>query len=461
MNYRAVVAASPLLFFLMSCGSPGDQNPTADTMKPVKLMIVEPGHFHAGLVLKNMYDQVDSMVHVFAPEGPELDAYMNLVHQYNTRSDNPTNWVQEVYSGKDFFEKMITDQPGNVVVLSGNNARKTDYIQQSIASGLHVLADKPMVINPEGFVKLKETFEQAAKSDVLLYDIMTERYEITTILQKALSRFPEVFGEMKPGTQDDPSITKESVHHFFKYVSGNPLKRPAWFFDVTQQGEGIVDVATHLVDLVFWECFPEQSLDYQTDIEVLSGRRFSTELTPSQFERVTTGLEKYPDYLMKDVQDSLLHVYSNGEIFFKVKDIHAKVSVIWNYEAPEGAKDTHYSIMKGSKANLVIRQDKPQNYLTTLYVEPVDEGQASHIETGLKSALSELEQTYPGLSYIESDHGWEVQIPDSFKIGHEAHFAQVTEAFLKYLEAGKLPDWEVPNMIAKYFVTSEAYRLSR
>ena len=51
-------------------------------------------------------------------------------------------------------------------------------------------------------------------------------------------------------------MTKESVHYFSKLVSGAPLKRPAWFFDTAQQGEGLVDITTHLVDLVQWACFP-------------------------------------------------------------------------------------------------------------------------------------------------------------------------------------------------------------
>ena len=71
---------------------------------------------------------------------------------------------------------------------------------------------------------------------------------------------PELFGTLVKGTTDDPAISKVSVHHFSKIVSGAPLKRPQWFFDVRQQGEGIVDVTTHLVDLVQWEAFPEQTL---------------------------------------------------------------------------------------------------------------------------------------------------------------------------------------------------------
>ena len=63
------------------------------------------------------------------------------------------------------------------------------------------------------------------------------------------------------------------------------------------------------------------------------------------------------DFLRKDVQrDGSLHAYANGEIDYRIKGVHAKVRVLWNFEAPEGAGDTHYSVMRGSKANLVIRQ---------------------------------------------------------------------------------------------------------
>ena len=79
---------------------------------------------------------------------------------------------------------------------------------------------------------------------------------------------PDVFGKLEEGTPDNPSVTKESIHHFYKYVSGNILTRPAWFMDTKQQGEGIVDVTTHLVDLVQWECFPEQTLDYSLSLRL-------------------------------------------------------------------------------------------------------------------------------------------------------------------------------------------------
>jgi Fe-S cluster assembly scaffold protein SufB len=52
-------------------------------------------------------------------------------------------------------------------------------------------------------------------------------------------------------------------------------------------------------------------------------------------------------------------------------------------------------------------------------------------------------------------------VPDKYRVGHEAHFGQVTENFLRYLRDGKLPDWEVPNMLTKYSIIMQAYEMSR
>ena len=431
------------------------------TKATYQLMTLDPGHFHAALVQKMQLDDVDPTVYVYAPEGSDVQDHLNRIKGFNTRPENPTNWIEEVYTGPDFFEKMIQDKPGNIMVVSGNNAKKTEYIKKTIEAGINVLADKPMVINSDKFDMLKEAFELAEKNNVLLYDIMTERHEITTMIQKELSQIPLVFGELEKGTIENPAVTKESVHHFFKYVSGNPIKRPAWFFDVSQQGEGVVDVTTHLVDLIQWECFPEQIIDYQNDIEVLTAKRWATELTPSMFNRVT-HLEGYPEYLKKDlIKDSVLSVYSNGEINYKLKGVHAKASVIWNYEAPVGAKDTHYSIMRGTNANLIIKQGADENYLATLYVEKTGELSDEDFLSNINAAVAGLQSAYPGLAVDHADDNIIINIPDKYKLGHEAHFTQVTEKYLEYLKAGKLPEWEVPNMIAKYYTTTKGYEMSR
>jgi predicted dehydrogenase len=443
------------LFCLLFSCKPSNQE-DVNNNKSIQLITLDPGHFHAALVQKSMYDNVDSVVHIYAPDGPDLQMHLNRINGYNTRAEQPTNWQEEIYTGGDFFDKMLEQKAGNVVVISGNNKKKTEYIQRSLEAGLNVLADKPMAIDASGYQRLKEAFRIARSKDLLLYDIMTERYEITTMLQRELSMLPEVFGTLQKGTPAEPAVTKESVHHFYKYVSGSVLTRPAWFMDVTQQGEGIVDVTTHLVDLVQWECFPDQTID-TTDVNLVSVKRWPTAMKRSQFKAITK-LDDFPEYLKKDVTDSTLQVYSNGEINYQIKGVHAKVSVIWAYQAPEGAADTHYSIMRGTKANLVIRQGAEQKYKPALYIEPFAK---SGFEGVLTEQFKSLQQKFPGIELKPSANGWEVVIPQSYSTGHEAHFGQVTEKFLEYLTRGNMPAWEVPNMITKYYTTTRALQMAK
>jgi predicted dehydrogenase len=318
--------------------------------------MLAPGHFHAALVQKVMYPDVSKTVSVYAPPGPDLDEHLKRVYAYNTRPEQPTNWEANIYPRADFFARMLAEQQderGSVVVIAGNNREKTDYIRGSVDAGLNVLADKPMCIDAAGLAKLRASFKTAARKRLLLYDVMTERYEITTILQKALVNDPAVFGHLVKGSVDHPAVIKESVHHLFKSVSGKPLRRPAWFFDTVQQGEGIVDITTHLVDLIQWESFPEQAIAL-SDVRMLRARRWPTVVTREQFAQVT-GLPEFPDFLRGQLNaDGALPDYSNGEMSYTLKGIHARVSVIWNFAAPPGAGDTHFSIMRGTKANVVI-----------------------------------------------------------------------------------------------------------
>ena len=423
----------------------------------VKLITLDPGHFHAALVQKNMYRLVNPDVVVYAPDGDDLNEHLKRIEAYNTRSENPTQWNENVYRGDDFFARMISEKKGNVMVTAGNNRKKTEYIKVALDAGINVLADKPMAINAINFEILKQAFESAKQNNVMLYDIMTERFEITTMLQREFSMLPEVFGILEKGTPENPAVTKESVHHFCKYVSGAPLKRPAWFYDVEQQGEGIVDVTTHLVDLVQWECFPELILDIK-DVNIVSAKRWTTDLSREQFS-LSTAISNFPDFLRKDIRNDTLRVYSNGEINYTLKGVHAKIVVIWNFMPPEGAGDTHYSIMRGSKTNLIIRQGAEQGYVPTLYIEPIANDIA--FEKTLTDNLAKVQAKYPGIELKKLESGWEVLVPQKYHNGHEAHFGQVTERFLQYLVDGKLPDWETPNMITKYYTTSKALEVAK
>jgi predicted dehydrogenase len=465
MMKKLFILILTVTFVISSCGSGGSKQKSDGKSKEsmenkyqVQLITVDPGHFHAALVQKSMYDQVSPDVHVYAPVGPDYQQHLDRINSYNSRTVNPTSWNEIVYTGSDFFEKMLAEKSGNVVVLSGNNRKKAEYITKSINAGLNVLADKPMIITPEDFPALEAAFASAKERGILLYDIMTERYEVTTILQKLLSMKSEVFGTLTTGSKEEPAVTKVSVHHFSKIVSGSPLLRPAWFFDVEQQGEGIVDVTTHLVDLVQWECFPEQILG-TGDITMVAARRWPTLISQEEFKGVT-GFENFPDYLQKDVKDGKLNVFSNGEMVYKLKGIFAKISVEWKYQAPPGGGDTHYSVMHGTKCDLIIKQGADEKFLPTIYVENVKGTVMNEFKVKLKEALASLPFDSLNIEAV-GKNSLKINIPNKYRVGHEEHFRQVTSKYLDYMKEGKLPEWEVPGMITKYYTTTSALKMAR
>jgi len=253
----------------------------------VRFITLDPGHFHAGLVQKEMYPNVSRKVNIYAPLGSDLIEHLNRIVAFNTRKENATSWELEVHTGPDFLERMLREKPGNVVVLSGRNRGKIDRIKASIEAGLNVLADKPWIIDAADLPKLEAALQTADQKRLVAYDIMTERYEITTMLQRELVNDRDTFGTQMPGTEKDPGVYMESVHQLLKLVAGLPLRRPAWFFDTRQQGEGLTDVGTHLVDLAQWILFPEQSIDYRSDVRVFAAKRWPTVLTKPDFQRVT------------------------------------------------------------------------------------------------------------------------------------------------------------------------------
>lgn len=452
------IAMFGLAAIVPACQSSNTTNQVATDSTTVKLITLDPGHFHAALVQKTANPDIDSVVHVYAPGGPELDAHLGLIKQYNERAEDPTHWKEEVYTGSDYLEKMLADKKGNVVVLAGNNRQKTDYIQKAVAAGIHVLGDKPMAITPANFTLLEQAFTEAAAKNVLLYDIMTERSEITNLLQRELAHIPTVFGEQQKGTAKDPGVVIESVHFFYKFVSGKALTRPTWFFDPAQQGEAIADVGTHLIDLVQWACFPDSIIDYKKDIQVNAARLWPTPVTLSQFTAITKK-DSFPDFLKGDVvKDSILQTHANGEINYTLKGVHVKMIARWDYKAPEGSGDTHYSLLRGSLANLEIKQGKEENYQPTLYVRPL-KNDAAYAQA-LQQAIDALQGRYAGVGIEKVTNGYKVIIPQTFKTGHEAHFGEVMQRFLQYLKAGKLPDWEVPGMLAKYYTATKGLEIA-
>lgn len=432
----------------------------ADIRTPFRFMTLDPGHFHAGLVQKEMYPDVSPTVDVYAPEGPDLDAHLKRIAAFNGRKDNPTSWVLEIHKGPSSFDRLLRERPGNIVVISGKNRGKIDRIGRSVAANLHVLADKPWILKSADLPALDTALADAERRRVVAYDIMTERFEITTMLQRALVNDAQVFGQQLKGTPEDPAVYMESVHHLMKVVSGAPNIRPAWFFDTDEQGEGLNDIGTHLVDLVQWTLFPNQPVDYRADVKVLSAYRWPTRIPEADFRHVTASAG-FPESLAGQVRNGALEYFCNTYVTYTVKGVHTALNVPWDWEAPAGAGDTHYAVYKGSRARIEVRQSKADNYRTEVYVVPNAAADRPAVLAGVKARVAALQTEWPGVAVDERHGAIHVSIPETFRVGHEAHFAEVTRNFLGYLrQRGTLPAWERPNMLAKYYVTTTGTEMS-
>ncbi len=430
-------------------------------VEPVRLITLDPGHFHAALIQKEMYPGVSEVVQVFAPVGTDLVAHLNRVAQFNERAERPTRWQLEVHSSPDFMERMLRERPGNVVVLSGRNQGKIDRLQASVNAGLNVLGDKPWIVSANDLPKLEATLAAAATRGLVAYDVMTERFEITTILQKEFVADAAVTGPVVRGTEREPGVYMESVHYLMKTVAGVPNLRPTWFFDAGKQGEGLADVGTHLVDLVPWILFPQQAIDYKTDIRLLAAERWPTAISLADFTRVT-GATEFPADLATRVKDGRLQYDGNTSLLYTLRGIHTRVKVSWDYEAAPGEGDRHAAVVRGSRARIEVRQGAAQKHRTELYIVPVSPADHARVAEAAKARVSALQSKFRGLAIEDSGRELHVIVPDEYRTGHEAHFAEVTRQFLEYLrKPNSMPAWEQSAMLAKYYVTTHGVALSR
>ena len=129
---------------------------------------------------------------------------------------------------------------------------------------------------------------------------------------------------------------------------------------------------------------------------------------------------------------------------------------------PAGAGDTHYAVYKGSRARVEVRQSKADNYRTEVYVVPNAEADRAQVRAAVQARVAALQASGQASPWTSATARFTCRSPTSFRVGHEAHFAQVTRNFLGYLrDRGALPAWERPNMLAKYYVTTTGTEMSR
>lgn len=80
-----------------------DNNHDKDMNPNVKIVVLDPGHFHASLLQKNPLASVNDTIRVYAPEGAEVKQYLNDINSYNQRAENPTSLKKKYILGAIIF----------------------------------------------------------------------------------------------------------------------------------------------------------------------------------------------------------------------------------------------------------------------------------------------------------------------------------------------------------------------
>jgi hypothetical protein len=109
-----------------------------------------------------------------------------------------------------------------------------------------------------------------------------------------------------------------------------------------------------------------------------------------------------------------------------------------------------------------VRQGEAERHRPELYVVPNRPADRAAVLAAVQGRLAGLQGCYPGTEARIQGSEIRVAIPDRLRVGHEEHFAQVMRSFLRYVrDRPALPAWERPNMLAKYYVTTEGTRMAR
>jgi predicted dehydrogenase len=429
--------------------------------RKLRLIEVAPGHFHAAQLHSEMLDDFSDEVHVYAPLGPELTAHLDTIGRFNSRAADPTHWSLRVFAGPDYLDEMLREPPGNVVVLSGRNGKKIDLVLAALRAGQNVLADKPWIIEAADLPKLETALELARTHGLIAYDCMTQRFDTAYQIQRELVRDPAIFGDPATGSPDAPAVRLENLHSILKSSAGAVMRRPPWFFDIHEQGEGIADVATHLVDLVEWTLFPAQTLNYRRDARVVRALRSPTKVTAAQFEQVT-GERSWPSYLASSVKGGVLEYYANGEAVVTLRGVHIGLRVGWQFQAAPGQKDTYLASYQGTRAHVELRQGAAENYVAEVSVIPAPGADRSRVQAALRARLAALAPDFPGLRVEETGQKFHIVIPKEDRLPEDEQFPRLARQFTGYVRSPKtLPAYEESYMITKYYLTTAAVAMAR
>jgi len=76
--------------------------------------------------------------------------------------------------------------------------------------------------------------------------------------------------------------------------------------------------------------------------------------------------------------------------------------------------------------------------------------------------VDELRKTVPSVTSKRVAEGrYQIIVPVEDRKGHEDYFGMVAEKYFEFLISRNMPEWEISNMIAKYYITTTALEMAK
>ncbi|MBL8240140.1 MAG: hypothetical protein JNM66_22150 [Bryobacterales bacterium] len=92
---------------------------------------------------------------------------------------------------------------------------------------------------------------------------------------------------------------------------------------------------------------------------------------------------------------------------------------------------------------------------------PANGAERDAVLAALTAQIGALQTEFAGVGVEDLGSEFRLTIPERHRVGHEAHFGEVTRQFFAYLHDPKtLPAWEKPNMLAKYYVSTKGVEMA-
>lgn len=432
------------------------------------LLFQEAGHFHAALLLREMNHRVDRSVHVYAEAGPDLDRFEALVRGFNSRALDPTDWDLHLHEGPAPLERLIAERRGELAVVAGRNATKLATIRRLHDAGLAVLADKPWLVSSDAVADLV----RVTAGPPLAMDLMTERQDVAARLQQRVVATESVFGRFATADDGPPAIEFRSVHHLCKTVDGRPLRRPEWYYDVRIQGDGLVDIQSHLVDRAQWlveTTGPSVSGSSgpgsrSSDEAVIDRAQRWTTPVPLELFIESTGASAFPSSMREDVDGGMLHLACNGRIDYRLRGVTVRQDTRWEARQPPGGGDAHTATARGTGATVIVRHGPETGGSPQIHLDPTG---TPDLAARVSNAMPAWQEEFPGLEAVVAETsgkaaigaGLQLVLPTALRTPHETNFARVLDEFLDHVERSVWPSDLAKRIRQRYTLLARAQEI--